>query len=132
MGDLKIRMELEPKVLGLDKLNHLEIAISHDKGGMSWGTGEYRSCGVRCDVHPLEVTYSEYNGVKHEINGRVFDGKTEHQGFFVHLIDCQKKSPKKMQMAFDKIKPHANEVKDLFIAGKYNKIADLLVKVVNE
>ena len=132
MEDLVIRLELEPMALGLDKLTHIEIEVSDDKGGVSRGTGEYRSCGVRCDVHPIELRKMEYGGRAHNICGRIFDGKTEHQGFFVHLIDCKKKSPKKMQFAFDRISPHAEEVKDLFLKGEYCKIADLLTSVVNE
>lgn len=127
MTDLKVELPLEPKALGLDKLTHLRIEIDHDKGGFSWGTGEYHKTGVRCNVTPIEITYSEYQGVKHKIYGQVFDGKTEHQGFFVHLIECQRKSPKKMQAAADKVLPLGEEIKKLFLERKYVEIANLVV-----
>lgn len=125
MTDLRIDLELQPKALGLDKLTHLRIEIDHDKGGLSWGTGDYHSCGVVCNVHPIEK--QDFNG--HTIIGRVYDGKTEHQGFFVFLIPCGRKSPKKMQLAFDKVKPHAEEIKDLFLAKNYVGVANLLTNI---
>jgi hypothetical protein len=127
MEDLKIRLELEPMVLGSVKLTHLEIEVSHDKGGFGLGDTIQRR-GVRCDVHPIKV--EDFNGSK--IYGRIFDGQIRHQGFFTFLIDCEKKSPKKMKMAFERIKPHAEEIKDLFIRGNYNGIAQLVKNAVGD
>ena len=125
MKDLIKDIAIEPFKVGNVELNHLRIEISHDKGGFSYGTGEYRACGVRADIKPIEK--KDFNG--HIIIGQCYDAKTEHQGFFVHLIDCERKSPKKMQKAADKIFPHAEEIKDLFLNGKYVEIATMLQSI---
>jgi hypothetical protein len=127
MEDLKIRLPLEPMALGISKLTHLEIVVSHDKGGFGLGDVIHRT-GVRCDIHPVKL--EEFDGMK--IYGRIFDGRTRHTGFFVHLIDCKKKSPKKMQMAFEKIKPRAEKIKDLFVKGEYKAICTLLRDLIGD
>lgn len=118
-------LAIEPFKIGNIEINHLRIEISHDKGGHSWGTGEWRPCGVRADIKPIEKKGP--NGCT--VIGCCYDGKTEHQGFFVHLIDCQRKSPKKIQIAADKVFPHAEEIRDLFLEGKYVEIATLLQNI---
>ena len=54
MDNLIKDLAIEPFKIGNTEINHLRIEISHDKGGHSWGTGEWRPCGVRADIKPIE------------------------------------------------------------------------------
>ena len=104
------------------RITAIRLEIKHDKGGFSYGTGEYHNTGVILNLTPIcrDPRYPNSYSV-------LYDGKTEHQGFFVHLIECQRKSPKKMQAAADKVLPLGEEIKKLFLEGKYVEIANLVV-----
>jgi hypothetical protein len=110
------------KVHELKSITHLRIEIDHDKGGMSWGTGEMHKTGIKCNVTPIEKTQYGYSVL--------YDGKFEHQGFFVFLLDCGRKSPKKMQKVADVILPLADKVTEMFLRGEYREIAVLMTETV--
>ena len=116
--DLRKDVVIEPFKVGHSELNHLRISISHDKGGVSWMTGETRPCGIRADIKPI----GKHDG----IISTIYDGQTEHQGFCVPLVECSRKSPKKMQLVAGKILPKAEQIKELFVSGKYEEIVTLL------
>lgn len=121
MENLVKEIEITPiKVNELKSITHIRFEIKHDKGGMSWGTGEYHHTGVKLQVTPIgrDPKYPNSYSV-------LYDGKTEHQGFFVFLCPCSRKSPKRMQKCADVILPMAEEMTDLFLKGDYVKIATL-------
>ena len=115
--ELKISFALEPNVLGLERLNIFEIEVKHSKRG-------YGSTfnGIVVSVTPLER--KEWNG--HAIFAHIYDGNWRHQGFRVAIESCARKSPKKMENYFEKIKPYASKIKDLFIKGEDKAILCLL------
>lgn len=126
MEELKIELALEPNVLGLEKITHLCIEVKHDEGGWSCLTGENHKRGIVCSISPISIETHVYNGREYKSYGTFYDGLTEHQGFYVFLVSCGRKSPKRMQKAFSLIKPHAEKIKDMFLQGKYYDIATLL------
>ena len=121
MEKLVKEIEITPiKVNELKTITHLRFEIDHDKGGVSWGTGDYHNTGVKLNVKPIsrDPRYPNLYSV-------LYDGKTEHQGFFVFLCPCSRKSPKRMQKCADVILPMAEEMTDLFLKGDYVSIAKL-------
>ena len=121
MEKLVKEIEITPiKVNELKTITHLRFEIDHDKGGMSLGTGEYHNTGVKLNVTPIgrDPKYPNSYSV-------LYDGRTEHQGFFVFLCPCGRKSPKRMQKCADAIMPMVNEMTELFLKGDYFKVAAL-------
>ena len=121
MENLVNEIQIDPiKVNELKTITHIRYEIDHDKGGVSWVTGEYHNTGVILRVTPIsrDPRYPNSYGV-------LYDGKTEHQGFFVFLCPCSRKSPKRMQKCADVIMPMISEMTDLFVHGNYVKIATL-------
>ena len=116
-------------VNGNPKLTHIRLEVDHDKGGVSWGTGEMHKTGIKVNVTPIEVSYTEYNGVQYKLIGQTFDGKTEHQGFFVFCVPCGRKSPKKMEKVAEAVFPIADKIVENFLSGEYSTCADLIVSV---
>ena len=123
MNTLSRDIEITPiKVNGSrTELNVLTIEIDHDKGGYSNFTGEYHQTGIIFRISPK----GKHNGIVSQI----IDGKTEHMGFYVFLLPCGRKSPKRMQMIANDILPHGEEIADLFLKGEYTEIANLVTKL---
>ena len=121
MENLSKEIKIDPIVVNeLKTITHLRFEIDHDKGGMSLSTDEYRKTGIRLNVTPIS------RDPKYPNSYSVFyDGKKEHQGFFVFLCPCARKSPKRMQKCADVIMPMAEEMTDLFLKGDYVSIAKL-------
>ena len=121
MENLSKAVKIDPIIIDdHHKITEIRFEISHDNGGMSLGTGEYRNTGVRLDVKPVcrDPKYPNSYSV-------VYDGKPEHQGFFVFLCPCSRKSPKRMQKCADAVMPMADKLTDMFIKGDYVGIAKL-------
>ena len=114
-----IKLENEIKVDSLHSLNAIKIEVQHDKGGYSWGTGEYHKTGIKVDVTPIKQEERSWSVL--------YDGKKEHQRFFVFVKDCGRKSPKKMQQVADCVLPLSEKIVELFLAGNYCGVADLIV-----
>lgn len=126
--DLKVEVPLNSKALG-DKLTHLSVEVKHDNGGLSLGTGELHSKGIIVSITPIGIEEKEYNGQKYKMYAQILDGKKEHSGFYVFVMACERKSPKKMQMVADKVLPLAETFRDLFLEGKYTEIASMIQSV---
>ena len=128
MENLVNEIQIDPiKVNELKTITHIRYEIDHDKGGVSWATGEYHNTGVILRVTPIsrDPRYPNSYGV-------LYDGKTEHQGFFVFLCPCSRKSPKRMQKCADVIMPMISEMTDLFVQGNYVKIATLVQEATKD
>ena len=123
MNTLSKDIEITPiKVSGSHtELNVLTVEIDHDKGGFNTFTGEYRKTGIICRISP--------KGKHDGIVSQIIDGKTEHMGFYVFLVPCGRRSPKRLQNAADAILPHAKEIAELFLQGEYVEIANLVTKL---
>jgi hypothetical protein len=121
MENLSKEVKIDPIIIDdHHKITELKFEISHDSGGFSYATDEYRKTGVRLDVKPVcrDPKYPNLYSV-------VYDGKKEHQGFYVFLCPCSRKSPKRMQKCADAILPMAEKMTDMFINGDYIGIAKL-------
>lgn len=116
-----------PINVGGRSLTHIRLEVQHDKGGMSWGTGEYHKTGIKVNLSPIEVSYTEYGGQQHKIVGQIYDGKTEHQGFFVFCVPCGRKSEKKMEKVAEAVFPVSDSIVENFLNGNYSVCADIIV-----
>ena len=106
------------------KINTLRIEIDYQKDGRSWLTDEYHKKGIICRVTPMD---------KSEHGHRVmYDGKLEHQGFYVYCLACERKSPKKMEKIADAIFPLSDIIKEKFINNEFRDIAILITNTVKE
>ena len=85
------------------KINTLRIEIDYQKDGRSWLTDEYHKKGIICRVTPMEKSEHGYSVM--------YDGKLEHQGFYVYCLACERKAPKKMEKIADAILPLSDAIK---------------------
>ena len=106
------------------KINTLRIEIDHQKDGRSWLTDEYHKKGIICRVTPMDK--SEYG---HCV---MYDGKLEHQGFYVYCLACERKAPKKMEKIADAILPLSDTIKEKFLNDEFRDIAILITNTVKE
>ena len=106
------------------KINTLRIEIDYQKGGRSWLTDEYHKKGIICRVTPMDK--SEYG---HCV---MYDGKLEHQGFYVYCLACERKAPKKMEKIADAILPLSDTIKEKFLNNEFRDIAILITNTVKE
>ena len=119
---MELRKEIEITPIG--KLNRLEVEVEHDKGGYNFYDGSTRRKGIICRVRPL----SRIGG----LNSIIIDGKTEHMGFYVFLVPCDRKSPKKLEKVADVILPMTEKIGEMFVKGEYRAIADMMLSAVGE
>lgn len=106
------------------KINALRIEIDHQKDGHSLLTDEYHKKGIICRVTPVEKSEHGYSVF--------YDGKMEHQGFYVYCLACGRKSPKKMEKIADAILPLSDIIKEKFLNNKFRDIAILITNAVKE
>ena len=106
------------------KINTLRIEIDYQKDGRSWLTDEYHKKGIICRVTPMDK--SEYG---HCV---MYDGKLEHQGFYVYCLACERKAPKKMEKIADAILPISDPIKENFLNNEFRDIAILITNTVKE
>ena len=106
------------------KINTLRIEIDYQKDGRSWLTDEYHKKGIICRVTPMDK--SEYG---HRV---MYDGKLEHQGFYVYCLACERKAPKKMEKIADAILPLSDTIKEKFLNNEFRDIAILITNTVKE
>ena len=106
------------------KINTLRIEIDYQKDGRSWLTDEYHKKGIICRVTPMDK--SEYG---HCV---MYDGKLEHQGFYVYCLACERKAPKKMEKIADAILPLSDTIKEKFLNNEFRDIAILITNTVKE
>lgn len=128
MENLSKTVKIDPIIIDdHHKITELKFEISHDSGGVSWGTGEMRNSGIRLDVKPVcrDPKYPNSYGI-------IYDGKPEHQGFFVFLCPCSRKSPKRMQKCADAVMPMADTMTDMFIKGNYTGLAGIAQELTKD
>ena len=106
------------------KINALRIEIDHQKDGHSFLTDEYHKKGIICRVTPVEKSEHGYSVF--------YDGKMEHQGFYVYCLACGRKSPKKMEKIADTILPLSDIIKEKFRNNEFRDIAILITNTVKE
>ena len=106
------------------KINTLRIEIDYQKDGRSWLTDEYHKKGIICRVTPMDK--SEYG---HCV---MYDGKLEHQGFYVYCLACERKAPKKMEKIAAAILPLSDIIKEKFLNNEFRDIAILITNTVKE
>jgi hypothetical protein len=126
MKELKKDIVIDP-VIQIDqhhKINTLRIEIDHQKDGHSLFTGEFHKKGIICRVTPMDK--SEYGC------GTMYDGKLEHQGFYVYCLPCERKAPKKMEKIADAILPLSEIIKEKFLNNEFRNIAILITNTVKE
>ena len=102
------------------KINTLRIEIDHKKVF----TDEYHKKGIICRVTPMENTEYGYS--------IMYDGKMEHQGFYVYCLACERKAPKKMEKIADAILPLSDIIKEKFLNNEFRDIAILITNTVKE
>lgn len=119
---MELRREIEITPIG--KLNRLEVEVEHDKGGYNFYDGSIRRKGIICRVRPLSVREGSYSFL--------IDGKTEHMGFYVFLVPCERKSPKKLEKVANVILPMTEKIAEMFVNREYRGIADMMVSAVGE
>ena len=106
------------------KINMLRIEIDHQKDGHSWFTDEYHKKGIICRVTPMDKSEHGYSVM--------YDGKLEHQGFYVYCLACERKAPKKMEKIADAILPLSDIIKEKFLNNEFRDIAILITNTVKE
>ena len=62
----------------------------------------------------------------------IYDGKLEHQGFYVYCLACERKAPKKMEKIADAILPLSDTIKEKFLNNEFRDIAILITNTVKE
>lgn len=126
MKELKKDIVIDPVIpIGQHHtINTLRIEIDHQKEGRSWFTGEYHKKGIICRVTPMENTEYGYS--------IMYDGKMEHQGFYVYCLACERKSPKKMEKIADAIFPLSDIIKEKFLNNEFRDIAILITNTIKE
>ena len=106
------------------KINTLRIEIDYQKDGRSWLPDESHKKDIICRVTPMDK--SEYG---HCV---MYDGKLEHQGFYVYCLACERKAPKKMEKIADAILPLSDTIKEKFLNNEFRDIAILITNTVKE
>ena len=126
MKELKKDIVIDP-VIQIDqyrKINMLRIEIDHKKEGYNWFTGEHHKKGIICRVTPMDKSEHLY--------GVMYDGKMEHQGFYVYCLFCERKSPKKMEKIANAIFQLSDIIKEKFLNNEFRDIAILITNTVKE
>lgn len=101
-------------VQGNFTINHIKIEVKY------W---EHR---IKVDITPIKI--DERNG----LYSVLYDGKKEHQGFFVNVLQCSRKSPKKMDLIARAIWPYTDRIVELFGQGKFAEIANMITELVKD
>ena len=99
-------------------LNKFRVEVKHTRKG--WG----HPSGVEVCLVPFK--HQVFEG--HNIEGRVFDGKWQHRGLIVQVVQYARYSPKKVKEAWNAISPIAEELKGLFLKGEDTKCFDAIIK----
>lgn len=98
-------------------INRLRIKVQHNKGDRS----------VRVDITPIK-----YDEEWHSYS-ILYDGKREHQGFYVTVLTGQtRKSPKKLGLIYSALTPYTDRIADLFLQGEYGSIANMVTELVKD
>ena len=95
-------------------INHIKIEV------------KYWDHKVKVDITPIMIDerYGSYS--VH------YDGKQEHQGFFVNVLQCSRKSPKKMDLIARALWPYTDRIVELFGQGKFAEIANMITELVKD
>ena len=126
MKELKKDIVIDPVIpIGQYRnINALRIEIDHQKDCHSWLTDEYHKKGIICRIMPIEKSEHGYSVM--------YDGKLEHQGFYVYCLACERKAPKKMEKIADAILPLSDTIKEKFLNNEFVGIAILITNAVKE
>jgi len=81
---------------------------------------------IKVDITPIML--DEKNG-SYSVH---YDGKQEHQGFFVPVLQCSRKSPKKMDLIARALWPYTDRIVELFGQGKFAEIANMITELVKD
>lgn len=93
-------------------INHIKIEVNY------W---DYM---IRVNITPIMIDDISYS--------ICYDGKREHQGFFVTALQCSRKSPKKMDMIARALWPYTDRIVELFGQGKFIEIANMITELVKD
>ena len=89
----------------LGDVTHVCISVLHCKPFLS-----HNFRGIVLDISPER--HYELNSIGNiiPIVARVYDDKWYHRGFTLQLESCQRKSQKRLDYYWEKIKPHVEEI----------------------
>lgn len=96
---------------GGSKINTLKIEVKHVNGAM------------KVDFTPCEVKDGCYT--VH------YDGKKEHQGFYITLYQGRKSS-KKLETMANALWPYTDRIVELFSKGEYESIVRIVKGIAND
>ena len=122
-----VDLELLPGSLDLETFTHLRIEVGFHQGGTSYITFNEEPRGIFCIISPVEITKQiDSNGDEIPLVKHVIDGNIKHQGLYVRILETKRKSPKKLEVAANKILSMADNIKDLFVSGDYDEVVKIV------
>jgi len=93
-------------------INHIKIEVKY------W---DHR---IKVDITPIMI-----NDISYSVH---YDGKQEHQGFFVNVLQCSRKSNKKMDLIARALWPYTDRIVELFGQGKFAEITNIITALVKD
>lgn len=118
MTDLKTYVPVKTKEFG-----ELKIEVYYDLGGVNYFTGNTVERGIKVRIHP-QTRVDLGNG--QFVTQSVIMSGDYGDGYNIHLETLKRRSQNKEQAHFERIKPLAQDIADLFLAGEHGKVFDLV------
>lgn len=117
--DTKIYKNLN-KAIG--NFGQLKLHVAYSLGGMNYFTGNINRRGVYLHINPVNVTKSAYGSSEESI----LMGTGRESGYKILLEELKRKSQKKIEEQFLKIKEVSDKIVQLYVDEKDSEIFQLV------
>lgn len=105
-----------------ESLDELKISVDYQKGGYNYFSGNYSEGGVYAYLTPVYRTCG--------VISCTMLGKQHECGYKIFLKALGRKSQKQIDLMFNKIMPHAQEIADLYSDYKHQEVYELIKSLI--